>query len=105
MHECVQILHHAYVYDLKMILLLIGDTKGTILRGVLVSFDDVIMRSYGCFLEKCFDESLSWAYARENDGLDDRLVTSLDYVKPFLPSGVVFDSFQEYFHLWEQATS
>ena len=35
-HECLQILHHSFVYGLSMVLLVIGDIKSTILRANLV---------------------------------------------------------------------
>ena len=54
----IQILHHAFVYDLSLVLLLIGDSKGMILRGIYVEFDDEIKAAYNIFLTRCYDESL-----------------------------------------------
>ena len=66
-HELVQILHHAFVYSLKLVLLLVGDNKGTIIRGVWVEFNDIIMEAYKVFLRQCYDVSLKWAYSLESE--------------------------------------
>jgi len=105
-HECIQILHHAFVYDLKVILLLIGDKKGTILRGVWVRFNQTIMTAYGEFLDRCYNESLKWAYHDmhdEEDVLQDE--DSLNIIKPFLPKEVDFESFADFFNLWKNAVN
>ena len=105
-HECIQILHHAYVYDLDIILLLIGDKKGTILRGIWVQFDREIMDAYDNFITRCYEESLKWAYATEHeDAGETENATNLEALKPFLPSSIDFESFKDYFHLWKQATN
>jgi len=45
-----------------MVLLVIGDVKTTILRAVLVEFDQEIMIAYQSCLARCNDHSLKWAY-------------------------------------------
>ena len=101
-HELIQILHHAFVYNLSLMLLLIGDSKGTIIRGVWVSFEPPIFEAYRGFIEKCYNESLKWAYENENDEQEH---PSLDQVRSALPSFIDFDSFQDYFNLWSCATN
>ena len=105
-HECVQILHHAFVYDLKLVLLLIGDKKGTILRAVWVGFDETILTAYGEFLDRCYNESLKWAYHdlhEEGDVFQEE--DSLNLIKPFLPKEVDFESFADFFNLWKNAVN
>jgi len=98
-HELIQILHHAFVYNLSLMLLLIGDSKGTIIRGVWVSFDSTIFEVYKGLLQKCYVESLQWAYEEDEDNEEN----SLGEVRSALPSFIDFDSFQDYFNLWRCA--
>lgn len=97
-HECIQILHHAFVYNIKLVLLLIGNKKGTILRGVWVIFHDEIMMAYDHFLSRCHDLCLKWAY----DGLDESSIPNEDedidfnFIKKLLPPGVDFEGFLDF---------
>jgi len=97
-------LHHAFVYNLKLVLLLVGDKKGTILRGIWVKFDEIVLASYGELLDICYEESLTWAYRDmdQNDNVDNE---TLDFLKPFLPKGVDLESFSDFFNLWKHTVS
>jgi len=91
-----------------MVLLLIGDKKGTILRGIWVEFDDEIMMAYRVFLTLCYDKALKWAYDASNDEhiFDDRNEDArLSFLKPFLPQSMDFESFLDFYKLWKYATT
>jgi len=101
-HELIQLLHHAYVYNLSMVLLLIGDTKGSIIRGVWVSFEQPIFDAYCNVLHKCYDISLKWAYENQDNENDE---ISLNQVRSSLPSFIDFENFKDYYNLWKCAVS
>lgn len=104
-HECIQILHHALVYELDLVLLLIGDKKRSIVRGIWVSFNEEIMASYEAFLARCYEESLKWAYENEEGHGNARESSHFHFINPFLPKGVDFESFLDFFHLWNQSSN
>jgi len=89
------------VYNLKLVLLLVGDNKGTIIRGVWVEFNDIIMEAYKVFLRRCYDMSLKWAYNLD----DEEEHATLQAMKSLLPVSIDFESFEDYYHLWKQSTS
>jgi len=99
MHELVQLLHHAYVYDFKRMLLLIGDNKANIIRGIWVHISTTIRTSYGHLLQFMFDMALKWAY----DGslpAETNLHQELALIK-----GLDFQCFLTHFSLWHQVTT
>ncbi len=59
--EAVQILHHAFTFNIKYILLLVGNTMD-IISGVLVRFDDQILSAYGSCMKNVEESALNWAY-------------------------------------------
>ena len=93
-HELIQVLHHAYVYNFRTVLLLIGDSSTTILRGVYIKFPRALLNTYGNVLHSVYLMSLKWAYT--DDSLPEEVVKEeLQEIK-----GVDFDSFIEHFKLW-----
>jgi hypothetical protein len=61
-HEAVQILHHAYTFDLEYVALIVGDNNGDIIRGVFVKFDSDIKLAYGNVMTPLYNFCLKWAY-------------------------------------------
>ena len=80
-----------------MMLLLIGDKKGGVIRGIWVRFDQDIKSHYESLLSLCFDICLKWAY--EDDAQLSQQFRSL------LPPELDVDSLKDYFHLWRNITS
>ena len=104
-HECIQLLHHASVFDLNLVLLLIGDRKRTILRGVWVNFSTEIKTAYQSFLRMCYEKCLLWAYdGYENELAAEQSENALNALKPLLSPGLDFESFKDFYMLWKQAT-
>jgi len=65
----VQLMHQAYVYKFKFVLLLIGDKSGNIIRGVWVRFDTDLLDDYRIFLKfvysnKCLSLNLHCLFQR-----------------------------------------
>jgi hypothetical protein len=59
--EAIQILHHAYTFNIKHILLLVGNMMD-IISGVLVRFNDEILSAYGSCMKNIKESALNWAY-------------------------------------------
>jgi hypothetical protein len=49
--EAIQILHHAYTYQMDKVHLLVGNQQGDITSGVWVTFGDTLLSSYGEYLQ------------------------------------------------------
>ncbi|CAB9527303.1 unknown protein [Seminavis robusta] len=81
-HEAIQVLHHAFVYDLEYVLLLVGDNGGAVVYGVFVLVSDAIKEAYGDVLEDVYSSCLRWMYDDNTAGpSDDELQTVLDNVE------------------------
>ena len=61
-HELIQLLHHAYIFNLNYVLLLIGDTQGQVVFGVLVKVDMDVREAYGTVLLDIREEYLGLFY-------------------------------------------
>eukprot|EP00542_Grammatophora_oceanica_P001818 CAMPEP_0194065850 /NCGR_PEP_ID=MMETSP0009_2-20130614/85696_1 /TAXON_ID=210454 /ORGANISM="Grammatophora oceanica, Strain CCMP 410" /LENGTH=642 /DNA_ID=CAMNT_0038718741 /DNA_START=1379 /DNA_END=3307 /DNA_ORIENTATION=+ len=61
-HEAVQVLHHAYCYDLEHVLLLAGDRGANIISGTWVRFNSDMKEMYGSILDTVYELCLKWAY-------------------------------------------
>ena len=59
--ESIQILHHAFTFGVKHVLLLVGDQTG-IISGILVRFDDEILNDYGKCMKDIKESTMKWAY-------------------------------------------
>jgi hypothetical protein len=49
--EAIQILHHAYTYQMDKVHLLVGNQQGDITSGVWVTFGDTLLSSYREYLQ------------------------------------------------------
>jgi hypothetical protein len=95
-HEAIQCLHHAYLYDLTFVLLLIGDRNGTVESGIFIEFAPEIKKAYGQVLKVVYDLGLSWAYTKniqDDDWPRKEIESSLERIK----SKVTYDSFETHF--------
>ena len=63
--ERFQLLHHAYVYGLKKVALVVGTKAGKILSGTLVNYSNNLLGGYGNVAKKLKEDALSWAYTNE----------------------------------------
>ena len=60
--EIFQVLHHAFVYGLERVILLIANHSGKILSGTVVEYDNEVLESYGKVVDRLKEMSLEWAY-------------------------------------------
>jgi len=72
-HEAVQVLHHAYCYDLEHVLLLAGDRGANVISGTWVRFNSDLKEIYGNILDTVYGLCLIWAYD-ESGALPDELL-------------------------------
>jgi hypothetical protein len=101
LHELVQILHHAYVYDFRYVLLLIGDSTSKIINGIWVKFDADIKIKYGILLRSVYTVCLKWAYT-PNVALPEAKIKS---ILPEIDKDLDFESFQGHFALWKNVSN
>ena len=94
-HEIVQILHHAFAYNLKKILLLIGDQKARIIRGLWITIPAQLKNHYGLLLQQVYDMSLKWAY-EATDNFPEVVVR--EELVPM--KNIDYESFIDFFKLW-----
>ena len=62
-----QVLHHAFVYGLKRVILLVANNHGKILTGTVIDFQNQIHEAYGKVVGRLKEMSLEWAYENYND--------------------------------------
>eukprot|EP00978_Attheya_sp_CCMP212_P016957 scaffold44858_cov49-Attheya_sp.AAC.2 len=104
-HALIQILHHAYVYNLRYILLVIGNSKTQIINGVWVKFDDKLKDTYGQLLKEIYKRCLLWAYEPGATPISKEVVTSAIKSSKQLKGRVDWESFQGHFALWRYVST
>ena len=61
-HELIQLLHHSYIFNLRYVLLLIGDSMGRVKFGVLVTVSEDVRNAYGTVLFDIRETYLGFVY-------------------------------------------
>ena len=61
-HELVQCLHHAAVYELENVLLLIGYRAVRVIMVMWIQYDSLIKAAHLRFLDTDYNHGLKWAY-------------------------------------------
>jgi hypothetical protein len=101
--EALQILHHAFVYDVRYVLLLMGNDTADIISGIFVKFDEGLKTAWKNVLTDISRLSLDWAYG------ESAPVFEREFLDPVLESiklhnkkdGVLdFPSFKQWVLLW-----
>ena len=70
-HEAIQCLHHAYLYDINFVCLVIGDRNGNLEAGIFVEFTKELKESYGRkVLQDLYNFGLKWVYKSDIDSDD-----------------------------------
>ena len=103
--EALQILHHAYVYDVRHVLLLVGDDFARIIAGILVEFDDMLKDAWGKVLDDMFRIGLAFIYKEPTDPFkcSEEDHERLDRVLPTVKTAgarVDFESFDQMIKIW-----
>lgn len=60
--EHFQLLHHAFVYDFETVVIAISNNQGTLIRSVIVDFDDELKEAFGNVMKGIKEISLNWLY-------------------------------------------
>jgi hypothetical protein len=101
----IQILHHAYVFNFRYILLLIGDSKSQVINGLWVRFDDELKDAYGKLLKEIYSRCLKWAYEPDAAPItEDKVMKAVKHSKQ-LKGRLDWESFQGHFSLWRYVSN
>jgi hypothetical protein len=104
--EALQILHHAFVYDVRYVLLLMGNDTADIISGIFVKFDISLKEAWKCVLRDMGRLSLKWAYY---DGTRNGPNFDREFIDPVLAriklhnkkdGALDFASFHQWVLLW-----
>lgn len=100
--ERIQILHHAFTYGTNKSAFLVGNSRGKVLYGVIVTFDPELLQNYGKALDHLYENGLNRFY----EGDVSRLPTS--YIKQVLLNDVklkkkyTIDDFMTEWLIWSE---
>ena len=61
--ERYQLLHHAYVYGINQVALIVGDRNGQVISGTIITYSESLLNAYGKVVEQIKDIALYWAYS------------------------------------------
>ena len=67
--ETFQVLHHAYVYNFKTVVLVVGDHQSEIIQSTIIDFDQDVLDKYKEVLSDLKDLALGWFYEEEGISL------------------------------------
>jgi len=103
--EALQILHHAFVYDVAWVLLLIGDNFSRIIAGIFVKFDEPLKIAWGKVLQDMHRLSIGFIYERPGSPFNcsAEQLAVLGQVLPMVKtSGAALDihSFEQFVKVW-----
>jgi hypothetical protein len=96
--EAVQILHHAYVFNFDVVVLVIGDTN-RVRKGIFVEFTPYHKAMYGFVLEGIYKESLSWLY-EPREGEEKYSELQIRSELEALPRNVPYRAYLDHLALW-----
>ena len=60
--ERFQLLHHAFVYDFETVVIAISNSQGSLIRSVIVDFDQELKEAFGEVMKGIKEISLDWLY-------------------------------------------
>ena len=100
--ERIQILHHAYTYGLDTVTYLVGDPQGSIIFGLIVTFEDNLLQSYGETLQFLYDEGLNLFYSDRIEDLPMDIIEGILHSTPALKSKFQLDDFMTSFLIWRE---
>jgi len=103
-HELIQIIHHATMYEVKFVLLLIGNWDGVIEAGIWVEFDLPTQQDYLNVLQDLYLSTLQWIYEPKATAVkcpsDSELLRMFKEMKGM---DVTMESFQRHVALFKVA--
>ena len=101
--ERYQILHHAYVYDLHKVVLIVGDDHSEIIQSTIVKFPREIRDQYGYVLAKVKDMGLYWVYNDTSniDEIPEEVLSIADDLKCLNGREALLSAF----YLWKRIMS
>ena len=97
--ECVQLLHHALVFDLEYVLLLIGNDHN-ITSGTWVRFSNELKFCYGELLKDIYEETLQWAYEGNKMKMPDDIIKKC--ITKRKRTLVDYETFERNYYCWKE---
>lgn len=100
--EAVQCLHHAYVYDVAYVLLLIGNNSGNVIAGIWIRYDANLISAWGNVLRFMHSRCLTFLYDEPNNPIQ----CNRDFLNPVLQcvnankAPLDYESFVHWTELW-----
>ena len=100
--ERIQLLHHAYTYGRDTVAYLVGNPQGSILFGLIVTFEAELLESYGKTLQFLVDEGLNLFYSDDINELPIELIEGILLSSPKLKAKFQLDDFMTAFLIWRE---
>jgi len=103
--EALQILHHAYIYDVEWVLLLIGDDSARVIAGIFVQFDTRLKEAWGKVIHDLYCMSISFLYESPTEPFNpsQEQTETLNRVLPTIKAAgasVDMHSFLQFVKIW-----
>lgn len=98
--ERIQILHHAYTYGTNQTTFLVGDPQGKIIYGVVVTFEESLIRSYGEVLDHLYQNGLKTFYEDQIEDLPLSYIESVLLGDEKLKKKYTIDDFMFSMLIW-----
>eukprot|EP00956_Cyclotella_meneghiniana_P031813 scaffold85070_cov113-Cyclotella_meneghiniana.AAC.1 len=100
--ERIQILHHAYTYSANQTTFLVGGPEGNIIYGVVVTFEDELLESYGKTLDYLYQNGLKTFYEDKVEDLPMNYIESILLGDEKLKKKYTIDDFMFSLLMWRQ---
>ena len=100
--ERIQLLHHAYTYNRDTVAYLVGDPRGNVLFGLIITFESELMESYGEALQFLYENGLNLFYSDSIDELPLDLIEGILLSTPKLKSKFQLNDFMTSFFIWRE---
>ena len=100
--ERIQILHHAYTYGAKQTTFLVGDPRGKILYGLVVTFEESLLENYGKALDYLYENGLKTIYEDKIEDLPLNYIESILLGDEILKQKYTLDDFMFSLLIWRK---
>ena len=98
--ERIQCLHHAYTYAAKQTTFLVADPHGLVLYGLIITFDDELLKCYGRVLEHLYEHGLKIFYEGKVEDLPFQYIESVLLSDESLKKKFQLDDFMTSYLIW-----
>ena len=100
--ERIQTMHHAYTYGRDTVAYLVGDPHGTILFGIIITYEEELLECYGKALHYLYDNGLNLFYGENIQDLPLDIIEGILLSTPSLKSKFQLDDFVTSYLIWRE---